>query len=74
MDPKERWTSFGPVAPSKELRTGEATAASEWNVSEGLGSVPSCPELSIAVLSLGCAVFMTQNVMGTWVWRSEVQV
>ena len=62
------------MASGKELRAGEATAASEWNVSEGLGSVPFCPEPSIAVLSLGCAVFMTQNAMGTWVWRSEVQV
>ena len=41
---------------------------------EGLGPVPSCPEPSVAVLSLGCAVLMTQNVKGSWVWRSEVQV
>lgn len=71
--PRVAWEGDPPstTAFGKELRTGEATASSHQNVSEGLGSVPSCPESPVAVLSLVCAVFMTQNMMGSWMWRSE---
>ena len=35
MAPKERWTSFGTVAPSKDLRTGETTSFCKCDLLRG---------------------------------------
>lgn len=59
MDPKERWTSFGPVAPSKELRTGEATSFCKWDM-------PGGQELD---LRYEYHSYVNKGIL--WPWQSE---